>query len=67
MSNPDRLLRISEAAAVLGVKPDILRRWADDGLISYFRPPGRQRYFRREDLDAFLAAHTKAEVERVAS
>jgi excisionase family DNA binding protein len=49
---PAGSLRLSEAAALLGVSPITLRRWADDGKVASQRTPGGQRRFRREDLQA---------------
>ena len=49
---PAGSLRLGEAAALLGVSPITLRRWADDGKVASQRTPGGQRRFRREDLQA---------------
>lgn len=48
-------LRISEAAAYLGVSPNTLRNWVDAGKIVAIRHPVNDyRLFKREDLDALL-------------
>jgi len=52
------LLRLKAAAAVLGVHPVTLRRWADEGRVPVVRP-GRERRFRTEDLDRFLGQAPK--------
>jgi excisionase family DNA binding protein len=48
-------LPTSAAAALLGVHPDTLVRWADDGKIPFWLTPGGQRRFRREDIEALRA------------
>lgn len=45
-------LRLSEAAAALGVHPDTLRRWADKGRVPVTRTPGGERRFARADVEA---------------
>jgi excisionase family DNA binding protein len=52
----------TEAAKVIGVHVETLKKWARDGKIASFVTPGGWRRFRRSDLDAFLTAHT-ADVE----
>ncbi len=47
----DRLL-VGPAAALVGVHPDTLRRWADAGRVPVTRSPGNQRRFRVGDLRA---------------
>ncbi len=39
---------------MLGVDPDTLRRWADNGKIDVFTTPGRHRRFLRASIDALL-------------
>ena len=39
---------------MLGVDPDTLRRWADNGKIEVFTTPGRHRRFLRTSIDALL-------------
>ena len=36
----------------LGVHPDTVRRWADEGKLPFWRTPGGQMRFRREDVIA---------------
>lgn len=43
-------LRLAEAAGILGVRPETLRRWADSGKVPSVRTPGGERRFRREDI-----------------
>lgn len=48
-------LTVGEAAAVLGVHGDTLRRWTDDGKVpAWISPTGHRRY-RRSDLTAMVA------------
>lgn len=49
-------LAVSEAAEILGVHPDTLRRWTDDGKVAVWVTPGGQRRYRRSDLDALRPA-----------
>lgn len=48
-------LRISEAAAYLGVSPNTLRNWENAGKISAHRHPvNGYRLFKQDELDALL-------------
>lgn len=48
----ERLLTISEAAKRLGVHPNTLRKWADNGTIQVVMLPSGYRRFRPVDIDA---------------
>jgi excisionase family DNA binding protein len=48
-------LALGAAAAMLGVDPDTLRRWADAGRVRSFTTPGGHRRFARPELDRVLA------------
>lgn len=48
----DTLLRIGDAARLLGVSVDQMRRYANDGLIPVVRTLGGQRRFRLVDVEA---------------
>lgn len=50
----DEMLMPSQAAALLGVSTDTLKRWASAGRISVVRLPSGHRRFRRGDIDALL-------------
>ncbi len=52
-------LRVNDAADLLGVSLNTLRRWSDTGKIACYRSPGGHRRFRREDLQALLAAQER--------
>ena len=47
-------LTLGEASRVLGVDPDTLRRWADNGKIEVFTTPGGHRRFLKTSIDALL-------------
>lgn len=55
-------LSVSDAARLLGVNVDTVRRWADDDTLPHWRPPGarRHRRFRKSDVVAFRDASQKA-------
>lgn len=45
---------VGEAARILGVGVDTIRRWESQGLMSSRRTPGNQRRFNRADIEALL-------------
>ncbi len=47
-------LSLGPASSMLGVDPDTLRRWADNGRIRSFATPGGHRRFERRDLEQFV-------------
>lgn len=49
------LLTTGQAAAVLGVSDETVRRWADGRRLRHVRLPSGQLRFRRSDIDAALA------------
>jgi len=57
-------LRISDAAAYLGVSPNTLRNWVTAGKINAFRHPlNDYRIFKRDDLDEVLKQVANASKE----
>ena len=48
---------------MVGVHPSTLARWADKGLLGFFKTPGGQRRFRRADVEALIAAGTPIDEE----
>lgn len=52
--------RLGEAAALLGVGVDTLRRWADDNLIATSRTTGGQRRIDGDELARFAVAQADA-------
>lgn len=53
---PDYPLGPREAAEVLGISVDTLRRLSESQHIAHIRTPGGWRRYRREDLDAYVAS-----------
>ncbi len=49
-------LALGEASRLLGVDPDTLRRWADEGRVPAFTTPGGHRRFERRALERLIAA-----------
>ncbi len=47
----DRWLSLGPASRLVGVDPDTLRRWADEGRVDVFVTPGRHRRFDRRSLE----------------
>lgn len=54
MSESTELMSIGDAARVLGVSVDTLRRWEREGKITATRTLGGQRRFARGDIDAVM-------------
>ena len=52
----DSWLPLGAASRVVGVDPDTLRRWADDGRVRAYATPGGHRRFQRGDLDRLVAS-----------
>jgi excisionase family DNA binding protein len=52
---PERMA-LGEASRLLGVDPDTLRRWADEGRVPAFTTPGGHRRFERQALERLIAA-----------
>jgi excisionase family DNA binding protein len=49
-------LSVGEAAVMLGVSVDTMRRWDRDGRITALRTPTKHRRFRRSDVETLLKA-----------
>lgn len=58
LPEPPETLKLSDAATVLGVHPNTLKRWVTDGKVPASRTLGGHLRFRRADL-----AHLLAEME----
>jgi excisionase family DNA binding protein len=53
LPQPKKLVSISEAAQILGVSLDTIRRWDKTGLLHSERPDGKNRYFSLDELKAY--------------
>jgi excisionase family DNA binding protein len=57
-------MRLGEAAEILGVSPETIRRWSDDGRLPAERSAGGQRLVRRADVARLLAERRRMGQER---
>jgi excisionase family DNA binding protein len=63
----DQPLSLGPASRLLGVDPDTLRRWADEGRIEAFTTAGGHRRFHRETVERILEARRHDATVRLAS
>jgi excisionase family DNA binding protein len=54
-SSSVRWLSLGPASRLVGVDPDTLRRWADDGLVEAYVTPGGHRRFDRRAIETLVA------------
>lgn len=60
MAKSIKLLRIREAAEILGVNPETLRRWDREGKLPAIKISKRgDRRYKKEDIEEFLKKLTK--------
>ncbi len=52
----DEWLGLGEAARLLGITPNTLRRWSDSGHVASFTTPGGHRRFARAAIEALIPA-----------
>jgi molybdopterin-binding protein len=60
----DDLIRIGQAAEMLGVTVETVRRWETEGRVSVVRSAGGQRLIALGEVTRLLAERRKSEVER---
>jgi excisionase family DNA binding protein len=65
--NADRPLSLGPASRLLGVDPDTLRRWADEGRIEAFTTAGGHRRFEPATVERILEARRHDATIRLAS
>jgi molybdopterin-binding protein len=63
-SSTPECLRIGQAAEMLGVSVDTIRRWAADGRLTTIRSPGGQRLVSISDVTRLLAERRRAGADR---
>ncbi|HET7726978.1 MAG TPA: helix-turn-helix domain-containing protein [Candidatus Limnocylindrales bacterium] len=56
LPSQDSWLPLGAASRIVGVDPDTLRRWADEGRVRAYATPGGHRRFRRGDLDRLISS-----------
>ena len=66
-STIERPLSLGPASRLLGVDPDTLRRWADEGRIEAFTTAGGHRRFHRATVEKILEARRHDATIRLAS
>ncbi len=60
MNNKTKLLRIKEAAEILGINPETLRRWDNQGRLQAVRMGKRKdRRYKLEDLQKIIEVDKK--------
>lgn len=57
-------LSLGPASRLVGVDPDTLRRWSDEGRLPTYTTPGGHRRFERRDLEHVLLTRRQAPVRR---
>jgi molybdopterin-binding protein len=60
----DDQLRIGEAAELLGVSVDTVRRWTTSGTLAFVRTSGGQRTVKRSDVARLSAERRRGAVDR---
>lgn len=64
MNEPITLYTYPEAAAILGIKPNTLRKWVADGWVPCVKVGRRAVRFRPRDLEAAIHEHTASGAAR---
>lgn len=53
------LLNITEAAGLIGVHPDTLRKWEKQSILVPLRTPGNHRRYQKDKIDKFILSLQK--------
>jgi len=57
----DEYLRVKQAAAMMGIAPNTMRKWGAEGKIPEYRHPANSyRLYKRSDLDKMIASIEKS-------
>ena len=64
-SNRDAILRVGQAAEMLGVSIETIRRWGDDGTIRVERSTGGQRVVAIAEVSRLLEERRRSKVDLV--
>lgn len=67
MDDADDALRIGQAATLLGVSVDTIRRWEDEGTIAVLRSTGGQRLVAMDEVRRLLARRRRPQHKVAAS
>lgn len=63
-----KLVGITEAAQILGVHPNTLRKWADEGLVPYIKlPSGHRRFSVAEMIEVRESMHVEGDMGKAAA
>ena len=57
------IMTSEEAANYAGIKKSYLDKLCSIGKLSYYQPRGKMKYFKREDLDAWLLRNKRTSVD----
>jgi excisionase family DNA binding protein len=52
-------LALGPASRIIGVDPDTLRRWADEGRVEVYTTPGGHRRFQRSSLERLIVSRSR--------
>lgn len=58
----DSWLPLGRASRLVGVDPDTLRRWADEGRVEVYHTPGGHRRFQRRSLERMIRSGSRDRV-----
>jgi excisionase family DNA binding protein len=53
----EEMIRVTEAARMIGIDNDTLRYWCDDGKFPHLKLPSGGYRFRKPDVEKWIQAH----------